>query len=185
MSSAAVSKENKMAGVLGFFDEPGALLQATQKTREARWESFDAFSPYPVHGLEHAAGLKRSWLPYVTFCAGLTGLCCAFALQYWTSAVSWPVNVGGKPFNSWPAFVPVMFELTVLFAGLCTVAAMLIANGLPNITRRSFDPSLTRDRFALIIEPAKGKAFDEAAAANFLKGLGAKDVRTVYNEGWF
>ena len=185
MSSTAVPSGKQMAGVLGFFDEPGALLVATKKTKEASWDRFDAYTPYPVHGLEHAAGLKRSWLPYVTFCAGLTGLMCAFALQYWTSAMDWPVNVGGKPFNSWPAFVPVMFELTVLFAGLTTVAAMFIANGMPNVTKRSFDPRLTRDRFALILEPAKGKAFDEAAATNFLKGVGAKEVRTVYNEGWF
>jgi hypothetical protein len=185
MSSTHGSNEQRMAGVIGFFDEPGALIEATKKTRDAKWDSFDAYTPYPVHGLEHAAGLKRSWLPYVTFCAGGTGLMCAFALQYWTSAVSWPINVGGKPLNSWPAFVPVMFELTVLFAGLCTVAAMLIANGMPNIKRRSFDPRLTRDRFALIIEPSSKKAFDEAAATNFLKGLGAKEVRTVFNEGWF
>ena len=185
MGETIMDSKKEMAGVLGFFDEPGVLLEATKKTREARWDSFDAYSPYPVHGLEHAAGLKRSWLPYVTFCAGLTGTCLAFVLQYWTSAVDWPTNVGGKPLNSWPAFVPVMFELTVLFAGLCTVAAMFIANRMPNITRRGFDPRLTRDRFALILEPAKNKAFDESAATNFLKGLGAKEVRTVYNEGWF
>jgi hypothetical protein len=99
--------------------------------------------------------------------------------------MSWPINVGGKPLNSWPAFVPVMFELTVLFAGLSTVAAMFFANRLPNISKRGFDPGLTRDRFALIIEPGKKKAFDPTQAESFLKQLGAKEVRAVYHEGWF
>ncbi len=180
-----MAQEKELAGVLGFFDDSHALLEATKKTRDANWERFDAYTPFPVHGMEHAAGLKRSWLPYVTFCAGLTGLCCAFWLQYWTSAVSWPINVGGKPLNSWPAFVPVVFEFTVLFAGLATVGAMFIVNQLPNITRRSFDPALTRDRFALIIEPSKKTVFDSSQAENFLKELGAREVRAVYNEGWF
>ena len=96
--------------------------------------------------------LKRSPIPFVTFIAGLTGCALAFLFKYWTSAVDWPINVGGKPFNSWPAFVPIMFELTVLFAGLCTVGAMFAFNGLPNVRRKIFDPALTRDRYAIVIE---------------------------------
>lgn len=184
-----------LAGVIGYFDEPGELLEATAEARKAK-HVIDAFTPYPIHGLEHAQGLPRSFLPWVTFGAGITGFVCAFTLEYWTSAVSWPIIVGGKPMNSWPAFVPVMFELTVLFAGLFTVGAMLIANGLPNMKRKSFDPSITCDRFALLIESPTEKAaasyakrgykkFAEDDAASFLKKLGAKDVKTVYSEGWF
>src|SRR4051812_33512415 len=100
---------HKLAGVIGFFDSPKSLLEATRKVRDARYQHFDAYTPYPVHGLEAAAGLKRSPIPYVTLVAGGTGTICAFLLQYWTSAIDWPLVVGGKPFNSWPAFVPIMF----------------------------------------------------------------------------
>jgi hypothetical protein len=193
--------DRRLAGVVGFFDSPDALVSATRKVREARYQYFDAFTPYPVHGLDAAQGLKRSPLPYVTFGAGLTGCTLGFLLQYWTSAIDWPLNVGGKPFNSWPAFVPVMFELTILFAGLSTVAAMFLLNGLPNTRRKAFDPAITRDKFALFIEAppvsedeegdeaaarAKGfKRFAESEAADFLKAAGAREVRSVQAEGWF
>jgi hypothetical protein len=190
--------EKRLAGVLGFFENPEAILSATAKVKAANYKHFDVFSPYPIHGLDHAQGLKRSPIPYVTFIAGLTGFLLAFSLEYWTSAVDWPINVGGKPYNSWPAFVPVMFELTVLFAGLCTVGAMFAFNGLPNMKRKAFDPSLTNNRFAIVIENPPGaamdskadsrsahKAFSESEASTFLKQLGATEVRTVYAEGWF
>lgn len=193
--------ERELAGVLGFFDHPSDILSAMEKVRDANYKSFDAFTPFPVHGLEQAQGLKRSKIPYITFLAGITGCSLAFALQYWTSVVDWPLNVGGKPFNSWPAFVPVMFELTVLLAGLSTAFSMFIFNGLPNIKKRSFDPALTRDRFAIIIEaPAHSehgeddddeeeghrfKKFEASEAEQFLQQVGAKEVRKVYNEGWF
>jgi hypothetical protein len=193
----SVSTDKKIAGVLGFFEDPQSLIQAMNHVREANYESFDAFTPYPVHGLDAAQGLKRSPLPYITFIFGATGFMCALALQYWTSAVDWPLNVGGKPFYSWPAFVPVMFELTVLLAGLSTVAGMFALNKLPNITKKSFDPALTNNRFAILIEaPAKSedevesaksnfKPFGESEAADFLKKAGASEVRTVFQEGWF
>jgi hypothetical protein len=189
----------RLAGVIGFFKNGHDLVHATAKVREANYEHFDAFTPYPVHGLEAAQGLKRSPLPFVTFAAGLTGCTLGFLLQYWTSVVDWPLNVGGKPFNSWPAFVPVMFECTVLFAGLATVAAMFIFNGLPNIRRKAFDPGLTRDRFALVIESPlqvedddeaalkrkKFKVFNESEAIEILRKSGAQEVKSVYAEGWF
>lgn len=193
----SVSTDKKIAGVLGYFDDPNSLIQAMNRVREANYQSFDAFTPYPVHGLDAAQGLKRSPLPYVTFIFGVTGFLCALGLQYWTSAVDWPLNVGGKPFFSWPAFVPVMFELTVLLAGLSTVAGMFALNRLPNITKKSFDPALTNNRFAILIEaPARSedeietgksnfKSFGESEAADFLKKAGASEVRTVYQEGWF
>ncbi len=199
---ASPKSEKTLTGVIGFFEQESALIEATEKVKDAKYRYFDAFTPYPVHGLDAAMGLKRSPLPFVTFAAGLTGCSLGFLLQYWTSTVDWAVNVGGKPFNSWPAFVPVMFECTILFAGLATVGAMFIFNGLPNIRKKAFDPRLTRDRFALIIEAPmdaddpeddaalkkkgkKYKTFEEAEAADFLKKAGAKDVKSVYAEGWF
>lgn len=196
--------ERSLLGVIGFFENGHELIEGMKKVRAANYEQFDAFTPYPVHGLEAAQGLKRSPLPYVTFVAGLTGCTLGFLLEYWTSAVDWPLIVGGKPFNSWPAFVPIMFECTILFAGLCTVATMFVFNGLPNIKRKVFDPAITRDRFALVIEvpapidtdaddggeaarkkAAQFKAFSESEALDFLKKSGAKEVRPVYSEGWF
>lgn len=199
MSNGTKFQERRLAGVLAFFDSPDTLLAATGKVRQAGYERWDVFTPYPIHGLDAAQGLRRSPIPYVTFIAGLTGCCLAFLFEYWTSKVDWPINVGGKPYNSWPAFVPIMFELTVLFAGLCTVGAMFAFNGLPNTRRKIFDPSLTCDRYAIVIEapvpaevdpgaPQKAsrfKAFSETEAAQFLKGLGASEVRSVYAEGWF
>jgi hypothetical protein len=197
------TKGNQLAGVIGYFDDPDALIHATEKVRDANYENFDAFTPYPVHGLNAAQGLKRSPLPFVTMAAGMTGCTLGFLLQYWTSVIDWPLIVGGKPLNSWPAFVPIMFECTILFAGLSTVAAMFLFNGLPNHHRKAFDPRLTRDRFALLIEApleleedeeesenAKKKAkkfkpFTETEAQEFLKKIGATGVKSVYTEGWF
>ncbi len=200
MATEKYSSGSNLGGVLAFFEGPSALIDATAKVRDARYQYFDTFTPFPVHGLEAAQGLRRSPIPYITFIAGLTGGSLAFLFQYWTSAVDWPLNVGGKPFNSWPAFIPICFELTVLFAGLSTVAAMFLFKGLPNIRRKALDPGLTRDKFALLIEaPVSVEAEDEAAirkrarfkpfelseATEFLRRLGASEVRTVYTEGWF
>jgi hypothetical protein len=192
-TASAKGTEKNLEGVVGFFNDPHSLLEATLKVREANFEEFDTFTPYPVHGLEKAQGLKRSPLPYVTFGAGLTGFLCANLLQIWTSAIDWPINVGGKPMVSLPAFVPVMFELTVLFGGLATVAGMILLNGLPNTKKRAFDSSITRDKFALFIGSPQGtkgaargfRAFSESDATQLLKQVGAQEVRSVYTEGWF
>lgn len=193
------SQGRQLAGVLGIYQDPHELLLAAAKVRDENYQSFDAFTPYPVHGLDAAQGLKRSPLPFVTFSAGLTGCVLGFLLEYWTSVVDWPLIVGGKPFNSWPAFVPVMFECTILFAGLATVAGMFIMNRLPNHHQKAFDPRLTKDRFALIISAPpplkdpddesgvklKYKPFNESEAQEFLKKTGAKEVKSVYAEEWF
>jgi hypothetical protein len=196
----ATDESKALTGVIGYFDTPDALVTAMKQVRDARYENYDAFTPYPVHGLDAAQGLRRSPIPYVTFIAGLTGGSLGFLFQYWTSAVDWPIIVGGKPFNSWPAFIPVTFELTILFAGLATAGSMIIFNGLPNHKRKAFDPGLTRDKFAIVIEaplPSSGssaadaqrasrfKKFELSEVQEFLRRLGAKDVKPVYAEAWF
>jgi hypothetical protein len=202
-------KQPKLAGVVGIFDNPAALVEAVKKVREQNYECFDAFTPYPIHGLEKAQGLPRSKLPFITMTFGLTGFMCAVLLQGWTSVIDWPVNIGGKPFWSWPAFVPVFFELTVLFAGLATVGGMFALNGLPNTKKRSFDNNITRDKFAIMIDApnvpsaeemadmdddelaryrkrvSKYKTFDEAEAKRLLESLGAREVKSVEQRGWF
>jgi hypothetical protein len=205
----STNQTRKLAGVVAIFDSPAALVDAMKKVRAANYESFDAYTPYPIHGLEKIQGLKRSPLPFVTMGAGLTGFMCAMLLQGWTSVSDWPLNVGGKPFWSWPAFVPIFFELTVLFAGLATVGAMFILNGLPNTKKRAFDNNITRDKFAIMIDApdlktrdeleemdgdevakyqsrlARYKTFDESEAKSFLQGLGAREVKSVEQRGWF
>lgn len=187
-----MSQQKQPSGVIGYFDDPTALVSAMKTVRDAKYESFDAFTPYPVHGLDHAQGIKRSPIPFITFIAGLTGGSLGFLLEYWTSAVDWPINVGGKPFNSWPAFIPVTFELTILFAGLATAGSMIIFNGLPNMRRKAYDPGLTRDKFAIVIDSppkskfnGKYKKYDQNEASELLRRVGAKDVAPVFTEAWF
>ncbi len=182
-----------LAGVVGFFDDPETLMTATAKVRDSSFKNFDCFTPYAVHGLDVAQGLKRSRIPYVTGFMAFTGTLTAFSWEYAASGTWWPHLIGGKPFNSLPAFVPIMFELSILFGGLSTFFAMLYFNRLPNLTKRSFDPSITNNRFAIVIENPpvdehedEGKTnFSPEQAEQFLKSTGAKDVRKVYEEGWF
>lgn len=182
-----------LAGVVGFFDDPDSLMEATVKVRQSEFKEFDCFTPYPVHGLEKAQGLARSRVPYVTATFAFTGTVLAYLWQYAASKTWWPHIIGGKPFNSIPAFVPIMFELSVLLGGLATFFAMLYFNRLPNLKKRAFDASITNDRFAILIEnppvdedeDAPAKAFSPEQAEQFLKSVGAKDVRKVFEEGWF
>ena len=189
------TNEPVLSGVVGFFDDPESLLEATAKVRDSEFKNFDCFTPYAVHGLEHAQGLKRSKVPYITGLFAFSGTGLAFWLQYYASKTSWAHIVGGKPFNSLPAFVPIMFEGSILLGGLATFYAMLYFNRLPNLSKRAFDPSITNNRFAIVIEKAevdehdedavKANVFSSDAAESFLKTIGATDIRKVYEEGWF
>lgn len=167
-----------MKGTVGIFKDPDQLLHAAEQVRDRKFKLFDAFTPFPVHGLEHAMGLKRSFLPWVTFVAGMTGLTLGTAFQIWTSAFDWPLNVGGKPFISLPAFVPIMFELTILFAGLATAGALILTCGLPNLKPKILDPRLTDDHFALFIS-SDDPHYHESDVSELLKKAGAHEVRMV------
>lgn len=179
----------KLSGVVGFFEDPHGTLEAMKKVRDAKYSEFDAFTPFPIHGMNEAQGLPRSLLPWVTFVMGVTGMLAGFGLQYWTSVIDWPIIVAGKPFNSWPAFVPVMFEATILIGGVSTVLALFALCRLPNTSKAAFDPSITNDKFAIWIgaRDCKNavKKFNESEVQTFLRQIGAKDVRTVYETGWF
>ena len=175
-----MSNANRKAkgGVVGLYHDDHELVAACNKVREAGYKMFDAIVPFPVHGLEDAIGIKRSVIPWVTFFAGLTGFLSGLALTFWTSAIDFPINVGGKPFFSGPAFAPIMFELTILFAALSSVAAMLVLNRLPKIDPPIIDPTLTSHNFALFIS-AKEPNYDAAKAEQLLKSVGAQDVRRI------
>jgi hypothetical protein len=168
----------KLTGVAGIWHDDEALLKAAAQVRDSGYKKFDAITPFPVHGMEEAVGIRRSWIPWVTFAMGATGLLSGLALTYWTSAVSWPINVGGKPFFSGPAFVPIMFELTILFAALSSVATLIIVCGLPKIDPPIIDPDLTSHKFALFIPDTEAN-YDVARAEQLLRSLGAVEVKRI------
>src|SRR5215471_7653238 len=108
------------------FSDSEALLHAVHTVRAEGFKVYDVYAPYPIHGLDHALGIRRSRLPWVTFVVGLTALSLALTFQFYTTVLDWPLNVGGKPDNSTLAFIPICFELTVLLSGLATVAALFL-----------------------------------------------------------
>ena len=164
------------SGIAAIFHDEHQLVEATRKARESGFKKFEAISPYPIHGMEEAAGIKRSWIPYVTFIMGVTGLALGTLFTWWTSAVSWAINVGGKPFFSLPAFVPIMFELTILFAALSSVGALFFACGLPKINPPVIDPDLTCNKFALFI-PSNDTGYDEGRISEMYRSLGAAEIK--------
>lgn len=163
-------------GLAAIFETEDSILAAAKKMREMGMDKFEAITPYPVHGMEEACGIKRSWIPYVAFGAGLTGLTSGTLLTWWTSAVNWPINVGGKPFFSLPAFVPVMFELTILFSALASVGALFAVCGLPKVNPPIIDPDLTSHKFAIFIPQSQG-GFDMAKLTEIFNQLGATEVK--------
>src|SRR5205809_8146771 len=112
--------------VVATFSDADSLLRAVEATRKENFKVYDVYAPYPIHGLDHAMGIRRSRLPWVTFIVGMCALTGALILQFYTSVLDWPLNVGGKPNNSTLAFLPVTFELTVLLGGLSIAAALFI-----------------------------------------------------------
>ncbi len=165
-------------GIAGLWLDDHEVVEAARKVREAGFKKFDAITPFPVHGMEEAIGIKRSMIPYVTFVAGVTGFLAAVALQYWTSAISWPINVGGKPFFSGPAFVPVMFELTILFAALSSVGALFVLCKLPKLDPPVIDPDVTCHKFAIFISE-EDSAYNAERCEQLLKSLGAKEIKKL------
>jgi hypothetical protein len=155
--------------LIGIFDSEEAILQATDSARRRGLKIVDVFAPYAVHGLDKAMGLERSKLPWVCFALGLFGASFKVWFEYWTTASDWPINVGGKPWNSLPAFVPITFEVMVLFAGISTVLAFFGVSRLwPGRRPVLLDPRVTNDRFALVLEEDNA-AFDLDEVEQFLK----------------
>ena len=173
-------------GVVAEFPTPHELIHAVEKTREEGYRRIEAYTPFPVEGLAEALALKRNNVPLITLIGGLTGGLGGFFFQYWVSVIAYPLNIGGRPLNSWPAFIPVTFELTVLGAALSAVFGMLALNGLPrphhplfNVKR--FVKHATSDRFFLCIE-ARDPKFNLSESARFLKGLSAAHVIEVEDD---
>ena len=162
--------------LLGIFDSEKTLLTAAKNFREKGVKFFDIYTPYPVHGLDHAMGLAPSRLPQFTFAAGALGLLVAILLQYYVNLISWPMNIGGKPNNAWPAFVPVCFELTVLFGGVLTFLAFLARCKLfPGKRPVVSVPRLTDDRFVIVFATGE-KDFKLEETVSLLKQNGAMEI---------
>ncbi len=178
MASDGLPIFTKLDGMMAVFTEEHQILEAARKIKEQGYTVFDAITPYPVHGLEEAVGVKRSWIPWVTFIAGATGCIFGTWLTWWTSAVSWPINVGGKPMWSLPAFVPIIFELTILFAALASVKIMFVACGLPRVNPPVVDEDLTSHKFGLFIS-SKDSKFNNEETKKALADLGAEKVHEV------
>jgi hypothetical protein len=164
------------------FDNADALLKAAQRTYDEGYRRMDAYSPFPIHGLAEAVGYRHRILPWLVLAGGILGGVAGFSLQYWVSVIELPVNIGGKPLNSWPSFIPVTFECTILGAALTAVLGMLALNGLPQPYHPVFNAERFRlassNRFFLCIE-ATDRKFEQSAVTAYLKSLGSYGVIEV------
>lgn len=172
-------------GVLGHFCEPAEALAAAAKVRDAGWKHFDFLTPFPIHGMEDAMGQKRSWIPWATGVLAICGILFAQGLQNYVMVYDWPMNFGGKPYASWPAFIPITFEAMVFWAALGSAALAIIAGKKDNIPQPPpmlVQTGATVDRFVLWIS-ATDPNWDAKKAVAFVKSLGANGVRLVDAEG--
>lgn len=170
--------KKRFGGFAGIFTDEHKVVEAARKIKSLGFTKFDAISPYPIHGMEEACGIARSPIPYVTFGAGLFGLFSGLAFTWWTSAVNWPINVGGKPFFSLPAFIPIIFELTVLFAALTSVASLFYFCKLPQLDPPVIDPDLSSHKFAIFV-PENDTGYDETKLAQVFRDMGAVETKKV------
>lgn len=175
-------KRTPIYGLMAEFDSASSLVAAARQTHEAGYRKIDAYSPFPVEELAEAIGFHKNYVPLVTLIGGLIGGLSGYLLQWWIATVSYPVNVGGKPYHSWPSFIVVTFEMTILFAGIFAVFGMLALNGLPmpyhpvfNVARFAF---ATKDRFFLIVFSTDPR-YSTTETRRFLEGLGPRSISEV------
>jgi hypothetical protein len=169
-------------GILAEFDSPTDLVEAARQTTKAGYKKIDAYSPFPIEELADAIGFPKNGVPLVVLIGGLLGCVGGYFMQYWIAAISYPINIGGRPYNSWPAFIVVTFEMTILCAGLAAIFGMLALNGLPmpyhpvfNVPRFAF---ATKDRFFLIIFSSDVK-YDPVETRHFLERLEPRSISEV------
>src|SRR5215210_344681 len=170
-------------GVMAEFEDPTSLVEAARRTYDEGYRVFDAYSPFPIHETFAAMHIEDRRVPLLVLGGGIAGLLAGLGLQVWVSAIAYPLNIGGRPYLSWPMFIPVTFELTILFASFAAVFGMFILNGLPmpyhpvfNVQR--FAAHASQDRFFLAIEATDPK-FGRDDTRQFLLSLGAREVNDV------
>jgi len=175
-------KSPQLYGVMAEFDNPSDLVTAARRTYEAGYRRINGYSPYPIEELSEAIGFHHTSLPLIVLIGGVLGGLGGFFMQYWMEVIDYPLNVGGKPYNSWPAFVPITFECTILCAALAAVFGMLALNKLPQPYHPVFNaPNFalaTRDRFFLVIE-SKDPKFEHDSVTSFMHGFEPRDVSDV------
>lgn len=174
-------------GVAAEFSSARDLYHAAEKIRDAGFQRWDVFSPFPIHGMDEAMGMRRSLLGKIVFLGGLTGFLTAVTLEFVPSSFLYPLMVAGKPTNLFtvPAFFPIMFELTILISAFTAVFGMLIMNGLPRLNHALFNwdrfKKVTEDKFFVAIESGDPK-FSERSVCDFLESLGGTNVTTIHED---
>jgi hypothetical protein len=173
---------NPTHGVMGEFDSAESIVQAARRVVSAGFTKVEAYTPVPIEELNDIIHKKRTILPTISLLGGLAGMATGFALQYWASVIEYPVNVGGRPMASWPAFVIPSYELTILFSALATAGGMIALNGLPQPYHPVFNTPrfslATSDKFFLVVE-ADDPKFDAHQTSRLLHDIGAKGVYDV------
>jgi hypothetical protein len=182
MTMTKSTASQNIFGMMVSFDNPNALIKAAGAARKAGYRRIDAYSPYPVEGLSEALELRTTRLPLVVLAGGLLGAAGAYFMQYYASVIDYPLNVGGRPLHSWPAFIPITFELTILVAAVFAVLGMLALNGLPEPYHPVFNvPEFelaSRSHFFLTIE-SDDPQFDMDETRQFLESLGGESVSEI------
>ncbi len=182
MEIPGIDPSSHIWGLMAEFSDPRSVVFAARRAYQEGYRRLDAYTPFPIEELSEAIGVHHTRVPLIVLVGGILGALTGYGLQYWVSVIAYPINVGGRPFQSWPSFIPVTFELTVLFAALSAVFGMLALNGLPapyhpvfNVPRFAL---ATRDRFFLCIE-AKDVKFDLDATRRFLESFDPREVSEV------
>lgn len=171
-------------GLIARFRDVDSLMDAANRVREAGYRKVDAYTPFPIHGLSDALGMKPTKLPLIVLLAGIVGAMAGFGMQYFAQVIHYPMNIGGRPLYSWPAWIPITFEVTVLVASLAAVVGMMALNGLPRPHHpvfgvKGFDRA-SDDKFFLSVE-STDEQFDDQKTREFLQSLGAMEVSDVPN----
>lgn len=178
-------EERKLSGLAGMVDDPDVLIRVAETVRDAGYRRWDCHTPYPVHGLQRAMGLGESAIPYFTILAGFCGAALAKTMQWWMSDHDFPLMIGGKPLFSLPAFVPVTFELFVLFAAVTTFVAILLFCKLGRWHSPLYAAGLmervTSDRFCVVLD-AEDERFSEEAGRRLLESGGCEEIHLLYEE---
>jgi hypothetical protein len=175
-------KDPKIYGLMAEFDSVDTVIAAAHRVHDAGYRKVDAYSPFPLEELSEAIGFHGNGVALVCLVGGLLGCSGAYILQWWINTVSYPVNIGGRPFHSWPSFIIVSFEMTILFSGLSAVFGMLALNGLPQPYHPVFNvpqfDAASRDRFFIVIF-SSDKNYDPVGTRKFLESLKPLSVAEV------
>lgn len=179
---ASAPPPGSLWGLMAEFPDATSLVKAAAASRKAGYRRVDGYAPFPIHELFEALAIKKGWLPFLTLCGGLSGMFFGAFMQWWTRNVHYPMNIGGKPLNAWPMFIPITYECTILFAGLTCALSMILLNGFPCPYHPVFNvPAFARasqDGFFLTIESADDRfSYDQTKA--FLESLHSVEVSEI------